>query len=181
MDRPVIMMGGKVALGILLDEDIPALLNIYNDRNVTRYLRFPGGVQYLENEKEFLNRVALSRDKELFFAIVNNGYKEFMGVASLNDIDWRNGHAYVAYSIGKNYWGKGYTTEAVRLIVEYSFSFLNLRKLRSSVLRPNVASIRVLEKNGFSLCGTFERHSYAPGHGYVDELLFEFFNEDHKF
>ena len=181
MERPTVMQGEKVALGILMEQDIPALLNIFNDRNVTRYLRFPGLIQYPENEKEFLSRAASSREKELFFAIIGKEQNEFMGVVSLHEIDWRNSNAYVAFSIGKDYWGKGYTTEAVGLIVEYSFYFLNLRKLRSSVLRPNVASIRVLEKNGFSLCGTFERHSYAPGHGYVDELFFELFNAEHKF
>lgn len=69
-------------------------------------------------------------------------------------------------------------TEAVSLVVKYSFQMINLRKLFTHVLVPNVASKKILEKNGFKECGRLSKQSYVYDYGYVDEVLYELFNEN---
>ena len=49
--------------------------------------------------------------------------------------------------------GKGVATQAVKLMVDEVFSKIPLERLSSVVYEPNIASIRVLEKNGFELEG----------------------------
>ncbi len=44
---------------------------------------------------------------------------------------------------------KDYTTETVKLIVDYAFNELNLHRIEAGVMPHNIASIRVLEKAGF--------------------------------
>lgn len=51
------------------------------------------------------------------------------------------------------YCNKGIATEAVRLIVEEAFDRLPYERISAVVYEPNIASIRVLEKNGFKLEG----------------------------
>ncbi|MDI5789154.1 GNAT family N-acetyltransferase [Bacillus licheniformis] len=46
--------------------------------------------------------------------------------------------------------GKGYTTEAVKLMVEFAFHDLKLHRIEAGVMPRNIASIRVLEKAGFT-------------------------------
>ena len=70
--------------------------------------------------------------------------------------------------------GKGYGTEVVRLLCEYAFRHLNLRKVWAKVHSDNIPSIRVLEKNGFSLSGRFREHVWSDGR-YLDELIYEKF------
>ncbi|WP_367883519.1 GNAT family N-acetyltransferase [Thermococcus peptonophilus] len=53
-----------------------------------------------------------------------------------------------------------------------------MRKVYARVYEPNIASIRVLEKNGFELVGRMKKHSHIPGYGFVDELIFEKFREE---
>jgi RimJ/RimL family protein N-acetyltransferase len=54
-----------------------------------------------------------------------------------------------------------------------------MRKLVSAVFEPNTASMKVLIKNGFKECGRYHKHSFVRGHGFVDDVLFEKFNEEH--
>jgi RimJ/RimL family protein N-acetyltransferase len=69
-------------------------------------------------------------------------------------LDQREGPApEISYWLGARYWGKGYTTEAVRALIDHAFTDLGLPALQSSVRVTNQASRRVLEKCGFQWTG----------------------------
>ncbi|TWT27139.1 GNAT family N-acetyltransferase [Planomicrobium sp. CPCC 101110] len=57
--------------------------------------------------------------------------------------------AFLGYALDKSHNNKGYTTEAVRLIVDYAFEKLKLHRIEAGVMPHNIPSIRVLEKAGF--------------------------------
>jgi [ribosomal protein S5]-alanine N-acetyltransferase len=57
--------------------------------------------------------------------------------------------AFIGYFLDKQHNGKGYTTEAAKLIVEYAFNELNLHRIEAGVMPHNIGSIKVLEKAGF--------------------------------
>lgn len=57
--------------------------------------------------------------------------------------------AFIGYFLDKEKNGKGYTTEAVKLIVDYAFNKVNLHRIEAGVMPHNIGSIRVLEKAGF--------------------------------
>jgi RimJ/RimL family protein N-acetyltransferase len=57
--------------------------------------------------------------------------------------------AFIGYFLDEKHNGKGYTTEAAKLIVEYAFNELKLHRIEAGVMPHNLASIRVLEKSGF--------------------------------
>jgi RimJ/RimL family protein N-acetyltransferase len=60
-----------------------------------------------------------------------------------------NGQREVGYWLGREYWGKGIATSALRLFLGEVME----RPLHAVVYKPNIASARVLEKCGFVLCG----------------------------
>ncbi|WP_297073691.1 GNAT family protein, partial [Thermococcus sp.] len=74
---------------------------------------------------------------------------------------------------------KGYGTEVVKLLCEYAFRHLNLRKVWAKVHEDNKASIKVLEKNGFTLSGRFREHIWSDGR-YIDELIYEKFRGENN-
>jgi RimJ/RimL family protein N-acetyltransferase len=74
----------------------------------------------------------------------------------------------VGYWIGKNYWGKGVATRALREFLRV----VKVRPLYAHVAKHNSASIRVLEKCGFTICGAETEALHAPSDG-VEELVFE--------
>lgn len=59
----------------------------------------------------------------------------------------------LGYMMMPEYCGKGIATEAVRLIVKEAFRRKPYERLSAVVYEPNLASVRVLEKNGFVLEG----------------------------
>lgn len=75
------------------------------------------------------------------------------GVIGLNDIEYYDRNAHIGYWIGRDFRNKGYATEAVSIISEFCREELALRKLYTRVLDYNMASLRVLIKNGFAVEG----------------------------
>ncbi|OEH94165.1 GNAT family N-acetyltransferase [Bacillus solimangrovi] len=57
--------------------------------------------------------------------------------------------AFIGYFLDKAQNGKGYTTEAAQLVVNYAFEELHLHRIEAGVMPHNIGSIRVLEKVGF--------------------------------
>ena len=68
--------------------------------------------------------------------------------------DMREGPApEIGYWLGAKHWGKGYATEAVRALIDHTFTNLEHKALQSSVRVTNPGSRRVLEKCGFQWTG----------------------------
>lgn len=53
--------------------------------------------------------------------VVFNDDGEFVGIVILSGIDFRNGMVEIGYFIGKEYWGKGYVSEVVKLVLRFCF------------------------------------------------------------
>lgn len=71
--------------------------------------------------------------------------------------------AFIGYFLDKKHNGKGYTTEAVKLMVEYAFNDLNLHRIEAGVMPHNTGSIRVLEKSGFHKEGIAKKNVKING------------------
>lgn len=77
-----------------------------------------------------------------------------------------DGQPELSYWLGKEFWGKGIATQALALFLQV----LATRPLTARVVKDNIASIRVLEKNGFELSGEGKWFSNARGKE-LDELV----------
>ncbi len=80
-------------------------------------------------------------------------------------------NAEVGYWIGEDYWGKGYATSAVNLMVEYAFKELGLLRVYACVFSFNTASMRVVEKAGFEREAVIKSSIIKEGNVY-DEYLY---------
>lgn len=78
----------------------------------------------------------------------------------------RFGKPEVTYWIGKEYWGRGIATKALSEFLNY----LNTRPLYARAAKDNIASIRVLEKCGFTISGEDKGFSNARGED-VEEFI----------
>jgi RimJ/RimL family protein N-acetyltransferase len=79
----------------------------------------------------------------------------------------QDGQRLVGYWIGKEYWGKGVATQMLSLFLRYVAD----RPLHAHVAKRNLASIRVLEKCGFALCGKATADLGEPADG-IEELVY---------
>jgi RimJ/RimL family protein N-acetyltransferase len=80
--------------------------------------------------------------------------------------------AMVGIMIGEpDYWGGGYGTDALRLIVDYAFNWLDYHRLWLSTMSINARMSRAAEKTGFRLEACRRRFWYADG-VWVDDLVY---------
>jgi RimJ/RimL family protein N-acetyltransferase len=101
--------------------------------------------------KEFQEK-DLERDNlnELFFAIRALEADMLIGFVGLFDLYLQHGDALVAIALGeRKYWGNGYGTDAMQIILRYAFNELNLRRAGLIVFEYNPRAIRSYEKVGF--------------------------------
>lgn len=91
-----------------------------------------------------------TEDNECFL-ICQKSDEKIVGSINLTQIfRARFQNAYLGYYLGKEYTGKGYMKEAIALILQYAFKDLKLHRIEANVQPNNIASIAVLERNGFS-------------------------------
>lgn len=84
------------------------------------------------------------------FGVFKNEDDTLIGAISLFQILWEDlQSAFIGYFLDRGHNGKGYATEAIKLIVDFAFNELNLHRIEAGVMPHNQASIRVLEKAGF--------------------------------
>ena len=85
-------------------------------------------------------------------------------VEQKSDVYCKDGE--IGYLLLTEYWSKGIMTEAVRQICDVAFSELDIVRITGLVYAPNVASQRVLEKNGFVREGLQRNAVYKNGQIY---------------
>ena len=64
----------------------------------------------------------------------------------------------VGYNINKSFWSKGYTTEAMKVILDYAANTLGLKRVAGGHAKDNLASAKVIEKLGF----IYDRDDITP-------------------
>ncbi|WP_242968422.1 GNAT family N-acetyltransferase [Clostridium combesii] len=94
-----------------------------------------------------------------------------VGILNLNSIHERNGTFSIGMQVDKDYRGKGYGTEAMRILLRYAFLERRLNKFNASVLDGNIGSTTMLKKLGCQQEGVRRQVVYTDGR-YMDEILF---------
>lgn len=176
-DRIFIARTSRVGLCVLTREDVPMIWRLMMNHEVNRFLNTRWNLRHIENEYEWYDELIKKTDERRGFGMILSGEKNVSGFIFLSNLDFRNRVAYLGALLAERHWKKGIMTEAVDLMKKYCFEELNLRKIVSNALEPNRGSVRVLEKTGFKNVGRLKAQTYVPGYGFVDELMFELFNE----
>jgi ribosomal-protein-alanine N-acetyltransferase len=119
----------------------------------------------LEAQRERLERSAFG------YAILDGSV--IAGVVFLSNVVYGPFcNANVGYWVDRARNGRGLATRAVGAAVETAFGPLGLHRVQAGTLLHNVASRRVLEKNGFERIGLARRHLHIDGR-WQDHVLFE--------
>jgi [ribosomal protein S5]-alanine N-acetyltransferase len=81
-----------------------------------------------------------------------------IGAAEINVRDACNQSGEIGYLINPKFWGKGFATEAARLLIGYGFKQLSFHRIYATCHPENAASTKVLEKAGMTKEGTLRDH-----------------------
>lgn len=84
--------------------------------------------------------------------------------------------AEIGFWLGEAYWGKGITTEALRAVTEHAFHTHDLRRIFADVFDWNPASMRVLEKAGYTREAVLRKSAIKDGK-VIDQMLYAIVRE----
>ena len=103
-----------------------------------------------------------SATKQQFAIETLNG--THIGNCTYYGVDEAKGEAELGIMIGnRNYWGKGYGSDAVKTMVNHIFSQINLNRLHLKTLDWNIRAQKCFQKCGFTPCG----QSVRDGHNFT--------------
>lgn len=147
--------------------DTDRLLSYLNDEAVTKYITDAISKPYTQSDAQWW--IDVGSQSDYIKAIEFNGV--FVGCISATVGSFEYGRsAELGYWLGREYWNQGIATEAVKVFTELLFKTPHIVRLFVSVVAQNGASVRVLEKNGYTHEGLLKQASFKDGQ-YFDECL----------
>ncbi len=118
--------------------------------------------------QEWIEHMDSGRDTGMAFGIQTKDGTP-IGQMGINWMSPTHRFANLGALIGEpDYWGSGYGTDALTLLVEYCFNWLDLRKVWIGTMSVNVRVMRQMEKVGFTLEGRLRQMMYGSGEWYDD-------------
>lgn len=123
--------------------------------------------QYLENA-----HLDIYETKQLRLIIEENTSKKSVGMIDLFDFNPQHQRAGVGVIITEEFQQKGYASEALKLLIKYSFSYLNLHQLYANITSDNKKSLVLFKKHNFKQIGIKKDWIYNNG-SFKDEILFQ--------
>ena len=153
--------GKKIKLRALEKNDLEKWVRWLNDAEVTKFttIIYPFS---MEEEEEWYRKTTADQNIKNFIIETLKG--KAIGGISLNKINWKDRNAELGIVIGeKDFWNKGYGTDAVRTLLDFTFSEMNLHRIYLRVFAYNKRALRAYEKCGFKVEGEIRDDIFRDG------------------
>ena len=172
----ITLKGEHIYLRALEPEDLEFIHAIENDESVweisntqTPYSKFLIK-QYLKNSHKDIFEVKQLR------LVISSYDNEALGMIDLFDFDFKNRRAGVGILVKESSdRQRGYGREALQLLINYSFTHLNLHQLYCNISEDNQASIKLFTNQGFETIG-IKKDWIFSNKTYKNEYLFQLIN-----
>lgn len=172
-----VLNGKQIYLRALEPEDLDFIFAIENNEEFwelsntqTPYSRYLLK-QYLENSHKDIFEVKQLR------LVISNYDKKAVGLIDLFDFDVKNKRAGVGILVNEpEDRQQGIGSEALKLLIDYSFKTLNLHQLYCNIAEDNQASINLFASQGFHTVGLKNDWSFANGR-FQNEFLLQLINK----
>ncbi|GGH80508.1 ribosomal-protein-alanine N-acetyltransferase [Pullulanibacillus pueri] len=180
----MVLKGNKIYIRFFEDKDAESLLDLHvrNRELFQRYSpTFNDDYYTLDSKRKFIKGSINQReqDKGYSFGIFLRENDKLIGDVSLfNILRGALQKCLIGYSLDGQYNGRGYTTEAVSLAVNFAFNELKLHRIEAGVMLNNIGSMRVLEKVGFHKEGIEQKGVKINGQ-WEDHQILAIISDEH--
>ena len=174
------LIGERIYLSPRNNEEIEKFTEWLNDFEVTDYTGRSAYITTLEGEKKYFEE---NIDKNYNFFIVTLDNDKLIGTVGLENYDAINRTATLGIFIGdKEYRSQGYGAEAIKLILDYGFNYLNLNNIKLDLMSFNERALKCYQKCGFKEYGRRRKCKFINGKCYDTiemDILAEEFKENY--
>ena len=167
------LKGEHIILRALEPEDLTFLYQIENNESFweVSHTQTPFSKyilkQYLEN-----THLDIYESKQLRLLIVEISTKKEVGMIDLFDFNPQHKRAGIGILIHPDFENKGFASEALSLLINYSFSHLQLHQLYANITSDNSRSLALFKKHKFDEVGVKKEWILYEGK-FKDEVLFQ--------
>jgi len=150
--------------------DLDSLVGYANNWNIAKFLTDKFPFPYTEsNGRAFIEFATKDNPVHIFAIDIGGQAVGGIGIHPQDDIFRKN--AELGYWLAEPFWGKGIMSGAVKQAVNVAFDTFAIDRVFARPFGTNLASQKVLEKNGFVLEGRFEKVLFKNNE-YADELIY---------
>jgi [ribosomal protein S5]-alanine N-acetyltransferase len=153
----------RLVLRQLQPEHAEGLLPIWSDHDVTRftYMRLVKDItSCVQNVVGLIDSSNRRNDEGPYVILLDQCVIGMVGAVRMSR---DSGEHELYYHLGKPWWGLGYATEAASAVVDQIFSMPLVHRVSAEVVAENIASVRVLEKNGMRQEGRLRGKFFKDG------------------
>lgn len=171
-----VLVGKNISLRALEPEDIEFLFSAENDESFWEIsnTQLPYSKHILKNYIENAHQ-DIYEAKQYRFVICNTEDIP-VGMIDLFDFNPQHNRVGVGILILPVFQGKGFASEALELIIGYTFTYLNVHQIFANITPDNTKSIALFEKFNFQVAGIKKDWVYL-NETYKDEILFQLIKE----
>ncbi len=173
-----LLVGDRVRLRGVREDDLPTLAKAEMDAGILVTLADRVVPPSEAAAKERIAKWSVNEDDRLGFSIETlDDPSVLIGHVGLWGWQTKDRCATIGIALGREHLGRGYGTDAMRVIVSYGFRELGLHRLQLTVAPFNPAGIRAYEKAGFAEEGRRREAVWHDGRWY-DEVLMSLLDQE---
>lgn len=146
-----------------------SLVRILNNKNVEKWLLKVPSPYTLSDADDFIRKNTIEPNNGIDFSYFIESDGKLVGGIGLHKKFEHS--AEVGYWIGEEYWGKGFGTIALKKIVDKAFDEFKFKRVQAHTFEGNIASEKILLKNGFEFEGLLKKY-HKKGNIFYNSKLF---------
>jgi len=161
---PVSIESDRLRVQLLAESDLPALMQVNGDAEVTRFLPYATWNSLEDAHAWYQRMVGLQAGgAALQFVVTHKVSGSAIGTCLLFRFDEGSARAELGYALGRAHWGQGLMHEALSALVGSAFGAMGLRRVEAEVDPRNLASGRLLQRLGFTKEGLLRQRWVTKG------------------
>lgn len=169
----------RLLLREITEDDVVDLFKLQSNVQVMKHIALPLKTVEDAAAKIKFYQELLSKQEAINWAITLKPDTKLTGIILLKAIDCKNHRAEVGYMLHPDFWRKGIVQEALTCILDFAFNKLHFHSLEAVIDPYNIASEKILEKNGFVKEGHF-KENYLLGDTFLDSGVYSLLKSDYK-
>ncbi len=172
--------GEKVCLRALEVEDLDDIMKHWNNLEIRQYLNSQTPMSRQAEQRWLEQSTTLDpwKDGKMILAIDDKKTGKFLGTVSVFDISKQHKRAEFGIAIhSPENLGKGYGTDATRVMLWVAFHILGLNSIFLLTLGSNERAQKAYEKAGFKRSGVFRKGAYVKG-VFQDFIIMDILKEE---
>jgi ribosomal-protein-alanine N-acetyltransferase len=121
----------------------------------------------------------LVKNTGISWALQIKNEKKLVGVAAIINIRPEHSRCEIGYMLLPEFHNQGFVTEAIQTLLKFIFHNLNFHSVEAIIDPQNIASERVLQKNGFKKEAHLRENEYWGGK-YIDTVIYSLLKQDYS-